>query len=162
MVSTSPATLTFPPPYPTLSAYAEDIAQETFLRAWQGLGGFRAESQLRTWLYRITANLCYNRLPRLRDELEALDPAGAIPLSQTGSVEAHLLTAEIRQQIYTAIDNLPALYRLLVTLRHMDGYTYREIAGITQMPLGTVKSVLFRARRQLRQALATYEETVDG
>ena len=142
---------------------AEDIAQETFLRAWQGVSGFRAEAQLRTWLYRITINLCYNRLPRLKADFEALDPADAILLAETTrSVEAGLLTAEMRQQIYTAVDDLPAMYRLLITLRHMDGYSYQEIADITQMPPGTVKSVLFRARQQLRQALTAYEERADG
>jgi RNA polymerase sigma-70 factor (ECF subfamily) len=142
---------------------AEDIAQETFIRAWQGVGGFRAEAQLRTWLYRITTNLCYSRLPRLKADFAALEPEDAILLPErTRPVESGRLTAELRQQIYNAVDDLPETYRLLITLRHMDGYSYEEIADITQMPLGTVKTGLFRARQQLRQALVSYEETADG
>ena len=142
---------------------AEDIAQETFLRAWQGLRGFRAEAGFRTWLYRITINLCYNRLPRMKAELEALDSADAILLPETAeTTETSLLTAETRRQIYNAVDELPEMYRLLITLRHMDGYSYEEIAGITQMSLGRVKTILFRARHQLRQSLIAYEESADG
>lgn len=139
---------------------AEDVAQETFLRAWQGLGSFRAEASLRTWLYRITINLCYNRLPRLKADFAALDPDDARPFPErTRSVEAEMLTTERREQVYTAVDQLPETYRLLITLRHQDGYSYEEIAEITQMPLGTVKTGIFRARQQLRQALTGYEET---
>ena len=58
---------------------AEDVAQETFVRAWQGLPRFRAQSRLSTWLYRITTNLCYNRLPLLRQELVAMDPEAPAP-----------------------------------------------------------------------------------
>jgi RNA polymerase sigma-70 factor (ECF subfamily) len=133
---------------------AEDVAQETFVRAWQGLAHFRAAAQLRTWLYRITTNLCYNRLPRLKADLEALVPANAVLLPErTRPVEVEMITAELREQIYTAVDQLPETYRLLITLRHTDGYSYEEIAEITQMPLGTVKTALFRARQQLREAL---------
>jgi len=142
---------------------AEDIAQETFFRAWQGLPGFRAAAHLRTWLYRITTNLCYNRLPRLKADFAAIEPEDTILLPErTRSVETGMLTAELREQVYTAVDDLPETYRLLITLRHMDGYSYEEIAEITQMPLGTVKTGLFRARQQLRQALMPYEETADG
>jgi RNA polymerase sigma-70 factor (ECF subfamily) len=76
-------------------------------------------------------------------------------------VETSIITAELREQIYTAVDDLPETYRLLITLRHMDGYSYEEIADITQMPLGTVKTGLFRARQQLRQTLTSSEETND-
>jgi RNA polymerase sigma-70 factor (ECF subfamily) len=142
---------------------AEDIAQESFFRAWQGLPRFRADAHLRTWLYRITTNLCYNRLPRLKADFAAIEPEDTMLLPErTRSVETGLVTAELREQLYSAVDNLPETYRLLITLRHMDGYSYEEIAEITQMPLGTVKTGLFRARQQLRQALLTYEGTADG
>jgi RNA polymerase sigma-70 factor (ECF subfamily) len=141
---------------------AEDIAQETFFRAWKGLPEFRAEANLRTWLYRITVNLCYNRLPRLKADFAALEPEEAILLPEkTRTVETRLVAAELRQQIYTAVDDLPETYRLLITLRHMDGYSYEEIANVTQMPLGTIKTRLFRARQRLRQTLTSTEETND-
>lgn len=142
---------------------AEDVAQETFFRAWQGLSGFRAEANLRTWLYRITINLCYTRLPQLKADLAAMIPEDEILLVERAqSVESSLVTAELRQQLYQAVDDLPETYRLLITLRHTDGYSYEEIAEITRMPLGTVKTGLFRARQQLRQALTTHEEMADG
>jgi RNA polymerase sigma-70 factor (ECF subfamily) len=142
---------------------AEDVAQQTFLRAWQGLPHFRGESRLRTWLYRIATNLCYNRLPRLKAEFAALEPEDAIlSPEKPRPVETGIVTAELREQIYSAVDELPEAYRLLITLRHFDGYSYKEIAEITQLPLGTVKTGLFRAQRELRQALIDYEETADG
>lgn len=145
------------------SEEAEDIAQETFLRAWQSLSRFRADSQIRTWLYRITTNLCYNRLPKLRADFEALDPTDELlPEGDTRSVETRMVSAELREDIYQAVDALPEHYRLLITLRHNEGYSYEEIAAITELPLGTVKTGLFRARRQLREALAAYEEMTNG
>jgi RNA polymerase sigma-70 factor (ECF subfamily) len=73
-----------------------------------------------------------------------------------------LVTAELRKKIYEAVEALPENYRLLITLRHSEGYSYEEIAEIIQMPLGTVKTGLFRARRQLREALLAYEEMTHG
>ena len=136
---------------------AEDMAQETFVRAWQALPQFQARAQFRTWLYRIVTNLCYNRLPHLKTELAALDPAEEVVLSDgRQAVERELLTAELRQQIFTAIDNLPQSYRLLVTLRHLQGLSYQEIAEVTEMPLGTVKTGIFRARQMLQERLSEW------
>lgn len=73
-----------------------------------------------------------------------------------------MVSAELREDIYQAVDALPEHYRLLITLRHNEGYSYEEIAAITELPLGTVKTGLFRARRQLREALAAYEEMTHG
>ncbi len=136
---------------------AEDVAQEAFVRAWQALPQFRVKAQFRTWLYRIVTNLCYNRLPQLKRELAALDPAEAVVLSDgRQAVERELFTAELRQQIFTAIDNLPQSYRLLVTLRHLQGLSYQEIAEVTEMPLGTVKTGIFRARQMLQERLSEW------
>jgi RNA polymerase sigma-70 factor (ECF subfamily) len=142
-------------------AEAEDIAQEAFVRAWQALPNFRGQAQFRTWLYRIVTNLCYNRLPRLRRELAALgegqaeeraddSPLGADPAR---SVEA----AERRAFLHRQIDALPESYRLLVTLRFQQALSYEEIASVMSLPLGTVKTGLFRARARLKEALQEYE-----
>jgi RNA polymerase sigma-70 factor (ECF subfamily) len=136
---------------------AEDIAQEAFVRVWQALPQFQAKSQFRTWLYRIVTNLCYNRLPRLKTELAALDPTEEVILSDgRQAVERALLTAELRQQIFTAISTLPQNYRLLITLRHLQELSYEEIAEVTEMPLGTVKTGIFRARQMLQERLAEW------
>jgi RNA polymerase sigma-70 factor (ECF subfamily) len=98
----------------------------------------------------------------MKVDFAALESEEAVlPPEKTRTVETGLITAELRQQIYTAVDDLPETYRLLITLRHMDGYSYEEIADVTQLPLGTVKTGIFRARRQLRQVLASYEGTTN-
>ncbi len=142
---------------------AEDIAQETFVRAWQSLKRFRGDARFSTWLYRITTNLCFNRLPRMKSELKALDTETADELTdQRLRVEGQLLSVELHNQLHAAIDNLPESYRLLITLRHLQELSYAEIAEITNMPLGTVKTGIFRARRLLRDALKQVESAYNG
>ena len=138
---------------------AEDLAQEAFVRAWQALPRFRAEARFSTWLYRIVTNLCYNRLPRLKRDLAALDPQEeALQLPDERQwVEGELLTIELRDRLHAAIDELPDSYRLLITLRHLQGLSYNEITAATNMPLGTVKTGIFRARRMLRAVLEEHE-----
>lgn len=137
---------------------AEDVAQEAFVRAWRGLPNFRAEAQLGTWLYRIVTNLCYNRLPRLRQELAALDPDTELMVADTAAGAEHtLLTAELRQQLQTAFDQLPESYRLVLTLRYVQELSYDEIAAVLAMPLGTVKAAISRGRAQLQAHLTRVE-----
>ena len=137
---------------------AEDIAQETFVRAWRSLPRFRGASKFSTWLYRITTNLCYNRLPKLRQELNALDPDQQEEISDSRpTAEQALLTTERNERLQTALENLPDSYRLLITLRHIQGLSYDEIASVTKQPLGTVKTGIFRARRLMRLALEKEE-----
>jgi RNA polymerase sigma-70 factor (ECF subfamily) len=138
---------------------AEDLAQEAFLRAWRGLPAFRGQSKFSTWLYRIVTNLCYNHLPRIKRELASLVPdveaigmSDEYPLPETG-----VLNAEIRTHLFSAIEELPESYRLLITLRHLQGMSYKEISEVASMPLGTVKTGIFRARQMLKVALENYE-----
>jgi RNA polymerase sigma-70 factor (ECF subfamily) len=138
---------------------AEDVAQEAFVRAWLALANFRGQAQFRTWLYRIVTNLCCNRLPRLRRDLLAMgeEAAGHIPderdLDPASSVEAEERRAFLHQQI----EALPESYRLVVSLRYQQELSYEEIASILSLPVGTVKTGLFRARARLRDALRDYE-----
>ena len=142
---------------------AEDVAQETFVRAWQALPRFRADSRLRTWLYRIATNLCYNRLPHLKRELAALDPDTEIDLpGDRQGVEDALVSAEIIEQVNTAVNRLPESYRLLIILRHIHGLSYAEIAAVADMPLGSVKTGIYRARQQLRNLLAQKVSELNG
>lgn len=138
---------------------AEDLAQEAFVRAWQGLPGFRGEARFSTWLYRIVVNVCYNRLPRLKRELSTLAPdVAALHMADPQpDAPTQLLAAETAAVLHHAIDNLPANYRLLITLRHLQEMSYNEIAEVTELPLGTVKTGIFRARRLLREVLESYE-----
>lgn len=143
---------------------ALDLAQETFVRAWTALPNFRGQSQFRTWLYRIVTNLCYNRLPSLRRSLTELGNDVIAELPETDIAfdnPAHgLETRELRSHLHQAIDHLDENYRLLISLRYQNELSYEEIATMLNLPLGTVKTGLFRAKEQLRRALETYQEPV--
>jgi RNA polymerase sigma-70 factor (ECF subfamily) len=138
-------------------AEAEDLAQEAFVRTWLGLPNFRGRSQFRTWLYRIVTNLCYNRLPSLRRELTSLGDDcldnlvcnEVLNINPADSLEAR----EQLAALHHAIEQLPDSYHLLVTLRYQQELSYEEIAAVVNLPLGTVKTGLFRAKERLRQTL---------
>jgi RNA polymerase sigma-70 factor (ECF subfamily) len=140
---------------------AEDLSQEAFIRAWSALPRFRRKARFQTWLYRIVMNLCYNRLPRLRKELSEMGDESVVLLEDTRemhSPSAVLDADELRDFLHQQIDSLPESYRLLITLRFQQDLSYAEISEIVDMPLGTVKTGIFRARQQLREALHQYEE----
>ena len=140
---------------------ALDLTQETFVRAWTALPNFKGQSQLRTWLYRIATNLCYNRLPNLRRSLNDLgdDVMEDIPQANFGTPAHESESNETRQHLHEAIDDLDANYKLLITLRYQNELSYDEIASTLNLPLGTVKTGIFRAKAQLRNALAHLEES---
>ena len=141
---------------------ALDLTQETFVRAWTALPNFKGQSQFRTWLYRIVTNLCYNRLPGLQRDLsemgdDYLDNAlcdEVLNINPADSLEAE----ERRELLHREIARLPECYRLLITLRYQQELAYDEIASVVNLPHGTVKTGLFRAKERLRQALQVFEE----
>lgn len=139
---------------------ALDLTQETFVRAWTALPNFKGQSQFRTWLYRIVTNLCYNRLPNLRRSLNDLgdDVMEDIPESNFNNPVSEFETNETRRHLHQAIDDLDANYKLLITLRYQHELSYDEIASTLNLPLGTVKTGIFRAKEQLRKSLAQLEE----
>ena len=143
---------------------ALDLAQETFVRAWTALPNFRGQSQFRTWLYRIVTNLCYNRLPNLRRSLNELGDDVIAELPETDlafdNPAQGLESRELRSYLHQAIDHLDENYRLLISLRYQNELSYEEIATMLNLPLGTVKTGLFRAKEQLRRALETYQEPI--
>jgi len=142
---------------------ALDLAQETFVRAWTAFPNFRGQSQFRTWLYRIVTNLCYNRLPNLRRSLNDLgdDVISEIPETDIAfDNPAHgSESRELRSYLHKAIEELDENYRLLISLRYQSELSYEEIANTLNLPLGTVKTGLFRAKEKLRLALETYQES---
>ena len=138
---------------------AEDIAQEAFLRVWKALPKFRAEAKFRTWLYRIVINLCYDRIPKIKKELAALEVDDEINVpDERVKPERDLLSKELAVEVHTAIDSLPEGYRLLISLRHLQAMSYAEIAEVTGQPMGTVKTGIFRARQILKQRIEAYEQ----
>jgi RNA polymerase sigma-70 factor (ECF subfamily) len=142
---------------------ALDLTQETFVRAWTALPNFRGQSQFRTWLYRITTNLCYNRLPNLRRSLNDLgdDVMEEIPetSSELYNPVRKIESNETRLYLQQAIGALEENYRLLITLRYQHELSYEEIASTLNLPLGTVKTGIFRAKQQLRNLLNRLEES---
>lgn len=142
---------------------ALDLTQETFVRAWTALPNFRGQSQFRTWLYRIVTNLCYNRLPNLRRSLNDLgdDVMEDIPETSSASANpAHKMESnETRKYLHQAVESLDENYRLLITLRYQHELSYDEIASTLNLPLGTVKTGIFRAKEKLRTSLAHLEES---
>ncbi len=147
---------------------AEDMAQEAFVRAWLALPHFRKEAKFRTWLYRIVVNLCYNRLEHLRAELEASQDVPELedlPLAAEGEAgsdpHSRLEQDEMKEYLQQQVDNLPDGYRMMVLMRYVEDMPYEEIAMAMSLPLGTVKTGLFRAKGMLRQALLKqYEEVL--
>jgi RNA polymerase sigma-70 factor (ECF subfamily) len=139
-------------------AEAEDITQEAFVRAWRGLPGFRGQARFTMWIYRIVHNLCLNRLPGLRRELlrtEPLEEALAAPApSQAELVEVRERVAFLHAQL----DQLPEKYRLVLTLRYLQHLSYDEIAAALDLPVGTVKTHIHRARRLLMEQSRQWEQ----
>jgi RNA polymerase sigma-70 factor (ECF subfamily) len=144
---------------------AEDVVQETFLRAWRGLAGFRAESSLKTWLYAIALNRIRARrgaLARFRTVFGGADSRGADAdfslvdgLADTGlSPEENAARAEERRRLRKAILVLPEEFRLAVVLRDLEGLSYEEVAAVLSIPVGTVRSRLARGRALLVESLS--------
>ncbi|MFP4344632.1 MAG: RNA polymerase sigma factor [Anaerolineales bacterium] len=137
-----------------VSQEADDVAQETFMRAYDALRSYDPARPLGPWLYRIATNLSLNRLKRRR-LTTSLDGEGEqLPLVDgTTGPEARVLEAEARERVRREVAALPEHYRRVVELRHVHGMSYEEIAEALDVPLGTVKVWLFRARKRLRQRL---------
>lgn len=136
---------------------ASEITQEAFLAAWQGLPGFRGEARFSTWLYRITYHCGMRQLEKQKRE-RALQEAMVADLSARirgreklleDVVEKHEQQALVRANL----ESLPVHYRLVLVLRDFQEMTYQEIASRLSLPMGTIKTHLFRARQLLKQRM---------
>ena len=133
---------------------AEDLAQDVFLRIHRGLPYFRGEARLSTWLYRIVANVCVQDRARPAAPV-SLDDDRARGRVIPSASDRQFGDLELRDRLEKAIARLPANYRLLIAAHYLDGVRYEDLAEAMQLPLGTVKTQLFRAKQQLRQLLET-------
>lgn len=134
---------------------AEDVAQETFVRAWKKLDTFRLDGNWRGWICRIATNLT---IDALRRQDPTVDIAQVSPPSPDGQPEKSVLEAERASAVRAAILKLPIQVRSALVLREYEGLSYAEIAEALDVPLGTVKSRLNDARRRLAQELTPYME----
>jgi RNA polymerase sigma-70 factor (ECF subfamily) len=139
-------------------AEAEDMTQEAFVRVWRGLSGFRGQAQFTTWLYRIVHNLCLNRLPGLRRELLQIEPLEEVLADPDPSPTDLFDTRERLAFLRAQLERLPEKYRLVLTLRYLQHLSYAEVAAALDVPMGTVKTHIHRARQLLGERLRQWEE----
>ena len=150
------------------SGEAEDLAQEVFVKVYDNIGRFREESKFSTWLYQIAKNLCLNRLKYLKRRSHFTSPSlDAAPAAGTEALAAEVAdegkdpqslaeNRELQDALRRQIDALQDEYRTALVLRDIEGLSYEEIAEITQVPEGTVKSRIHRARNVLKEGLEEF------
>jgi RNA polymerase sigma-70 factor (ECF subfamily) len=150
-------------------AEAQDVAQEVFVTVFKSIDGFRGDSKLSTWLYRIAANHCKNRIKYLRRRAHktttdldahaerALQDGNGSTLGESHAGPAEVLEgAQLEQIVQRAIEKLDEEPRLLLVLRDVEEMSYEEIMQVTGLPEGTVKSRLHRARQALKEEIARH------
>jgi RNA polymerase sigma-70 factor (ECF subfamily) len=146
-------------------ADAEDLVQETFLRAYRGFGGFQEGTNLKAWLYKILTNTFINtyRAKKRRPEQTEFDDVeefslysrlGGLEAAQAGRTpESEVLDAMPDEIVKEALESLPEQFRMAVLLADVEGFSYKEIAEIMDVPIGTVMSRLHRGRKRLQRLL---------
>ena len=138
---------------------ARDVAQETFLRAFRALGGFKGQAKFSSWLYRITLNLCRDWIRRERRTPVAQPPEGVDLLELAGestpteSIEDLVSKKELGRAVAKAMANLPDEQRTAIILKEYHGLTFQEIAELLDCPLSTVKTRLYQGLTVLRRQL---------
>ncbi|WP_319525563.1 sigma-70 family RNA polymerase sigma factor [uncultured Desulfosarcina sp.] len=141
---------------------SKDIVQEVFLQAYRSIVGFRGDASLATWLHRITVNRCLNWKRRWARRFKWMhvstdstddDTPNVEIESQLPTPEDRVADMQTRQQIENALKTLPEQIRTVFVLRELEGLSYEEIADVTGIKLGTVRSRLFHARKRLKEML---------
>ena len=151
----------------------EDIAQETFIRAYRALAQFRGEAQFYTWLYRIAVNTAKKALMDLKrnptvseNSFKSDDDDETSPLenelTSSETPESLLAGKEIAQMVNTAMEALPEELRQAITLREIEGLSYEEISEVMNCPIGTVRSRIFRAREAISARIKPLLENQSG
>jgi RNA polymerase sigma-70 factor, ECF subfamily len=131
---------------------AEDVTQEALLRAYRFFSGFHG-SDARAWLLQIVRNCCYTWLEKNRTMGSTVEFDEALHLSPLPGPEAQALAGSDRERLTKALEQLSPRSREVIVLRELEGCSYKEIAAITAMPIGTVMSTLARTRERLQQLL---------
>jgi RNA polymerase sigma factor (sigma-70 family) len=139
---------------------AEDICQEVFIKVFSKLKNFRGDSKLSTWIARIAYNISISYISRnLKNELSYDESPVLIANEKDDGANQKIIERdEVKRYLLTLIEQLPVQYRTVLTLFHLEEFSYKEIEEITKMPEGTIKSYLSRARKILKEKL---EKVVD-
>jgi RNA polymerase sigma-70 factor (ECF subfamily) len=139
---------------------AEELVQDAFLKAFRGLGQFRGEAGFGTWFYRILYNVCMTRLRRRSSAPQTLEIADDTALDafavedDTPTFDEAFETSDLVRFLALEVDALPPQYKSAVTLYYVQEMSYEEIAGVMDVPLGTVKTCLFRGRNLLKKRIS--------
>lgn len=134
---------------------AQELTQETFVRAFSRLGDFRGDAALSTWLHRIAISVSLNgirKINRFRDREAPLEHAEPIGIRPSG------IDPDLRERLAEAIESLPDSLRVTLVMHDMEGYTHSEIAAALEVPEGTSKTRLSAARARIREALAPFRK----
>jgi len=143
---------------------AQDIAQDTFVRAWKAIDKFRGDSAFYTWLYRIATNTAKNwlvaqgRRPRQDVDIDDHEAPELAELSDAATPDAVTNSEQLAEKIQQAMNKLPSELRRAISLRELDGLSYEEIAEELDCPVGTVRSRIFRAREAINQVISPFME----
>jgi RNA polymerase sigma-70 factor (ECF subfamily) len=132
-------------------AIAEDVVQETLIKAWQALPAFRGESSVRRWILTIAHNTAVSVLRATRED--AHDPHTIPDRPASESLEHDAQSRLAVEQLWDALDELDGTSRALILLREIEGLSYDELSNVTRLPMSTIKTRLFRARKVLAAAL---------
>ncbi len=140
---------------------ADDVAQEAFVRAYRALGRFRGDSKFSSWVYRIAVNRGLTHLKRRKRRAVTIDfvaephiEAPAAMADKSTDPEQFVLDQEFRLRVREAVNALPPRYRAVVTLFYLEERSYKEVAEVLGIPMGTLKTHLHRARALLKNILA--------
>ena len=131
---------------------ADDLAQEVFLKVHRGLPYFRGDARLSTWIYRIVSNVCFEARGRTRAETPLDRGPDRAPI-EPAAVDTSFGDLEVRDRLEKAIAQLPDQQRMLVAAHYLEGVQYEALADALGIPIGTVKTHLYRAKRRLRELL---------
>ncbi|MCP4230063.1 MAG: sigma-70 family RNA polymerase sigma factor [bacterium] len=125
---------------------AEDVAQEAFIKAYRNLEMFRSDGKFSTWIYRITYNAAIDHIRKRKDEVELADWDGA---SDTDTPEENVISRETSQRVREALKRISPEYRRVLELFYFSGKKYREVAEIMDLPINTVKTYIYRGKKEL-------------
>ena len=136
-------------------SHVEDLAQDVFLKVHRGLPYFRGEARLSTWIYRIVQNVCAGARSRRGPDVSLDQEDGSRRRYDPGAADGAFGDLELRDRLEKAIAQLPEPQRLLIAAHYLDGVQYEALAEAMNIPLGTVKTHLYRAKKRLRELLDT-------
>jgi RNA polymerase sigma factor (sigma-70 family) len=140
---------------------AQDVLQETFIKAWHGLDGFRAESQLFSWLYRIAHNECLNHLRKAKRRVFVSNEAVIERLSTTLDSSEHFSGDVIQRKLQAAVMRLPAKQRAVFTMKYFDALKYEDMSRVTGTSVGALKSSFHIAVKKIENWLVS-DQTITG